>query len=57
MKLMYNDPKKALKFVDNLKKNKNWWFTKEHQRKILKLKKSYAFTSKNHTNDWYNCIC
>ena len=53
MKLMYNDPKKALRFVDNLKKNKNWWFTKEHQRKILKLKKSYAFTSKNHTNDWY----
>ena len=53
MRLLYYDPKSAIKFVNNLKNNKNWWFTEENQKKLLKLKNSYAFTSKNHINDWY----
>ena len=46
MRLLYYDPKSAIKFVNNLKNNKNWWFTEENQKKLLKLKNSYAFTSK-----------
>ena len=53
MKLLYYDPKSAIKFVNNLKTIKIGGLKEENQKKLLKLKNSYAFTSKNHINDWY----
>ena len=56
VKLFYNDPEEAAKFVNNLPSDNKWWFEKKIQKKVLKLKMKYAYVSKNHVNDWYKYL-
>ena len=54
--LYFNNPARAVEFINNLPNDKNWWFEEKKQKKILKLKKNYAYLSKFHINDWYKTL-
>ena len=54
--LFFSDSSKAANFINNLSNFDKWWLEEKRQKKILELKKNYAYVSKYHINDWYKIL-